>query len=95
MLKIEGYFKGRKNEFWQQVWSLGIFPYGYLAVLKISRKSVVDSCGTPLVSAKKSENLGHTKPLSPPKKAIYKCCIGIFQSRHKLIRVRSSLRKKG
>jgi len=50
--KIERYFKGSgcKNEFRQQVLGLGIFPYRYLAVLKISRKSGADSCSTPLVS---------------------------------------------
>jgi len=31
---------------------VGIFPYRYIAVLKISRKSGAGSCSTPLVSSK-------------------------------------------
>jgi len=42
--KLFRYFKVTKNEFRQQVWGLGIFPYRYLAVLKISRKSEADIC---------------------------------------------------
>jgi len=42
MFTIERYFQGSKNEFRQQVWSLGIFSYRYLAVMKISRKSGAD-----------------------------------------------------
>jgi len=50
MFKIERYFYGSQNEFRQQVWGLVIFPYCYLAVLKISRESGADSCSTYLVS---------------------------------------------
>jgi len=34
--------------FGKQVWGLGIFPYRYVAVLKISWKSGADSCSTEL-----------------------------------------------
>ena len=51
LLKNERYFQGSKNEFRQQAWGSGSFPYRYLAVLKISRKSGADSCSTPLVGS--------------------------------------------
>jgi len=44
--KLNAIFKVCKNEFPQQVWGLGILPYRYFAVLKISRKSLADSCST-------------------------------------------------
>jgi len=37
MFKIERLLKGSKIEFRLQVWGLGINPYRYLAVLKISK----------------------------------------------------------
>jgi len=46
-----------KHEFRQQFWGLGIFPYRYLAVLKISRKSGADSCSIPLISWSKLTEL--------------------------------------
>jgi len=49
-LQIERCFYDSKNGFRQKVWGLGIFPYRFLAVLKISRKSGADSVHTPLVS---------------------------------------------
>jgi len=64
MIKIERCFSGSKNEYRQQVWGLGIFPYRYLAVLKISRKSGADSC-TSLVSSKTryDPNMVELRPL--------------------------------
>jgi len=37
MFKIGRYFQVCEKEFRQQVWGLAIFPYCYLAVLKISK----------------------------------------------------------
>jgi len=42
-LNFNAVFKGRKNAFGQQVLGLGIFPYNYLKVLKVPRKSEVAS----------------------------------------------------
>jgi len=36
--QMERYFWGSKNEYQQQVWGLGIFPYTFLAVLKNFKK---------------------------------------------------------
>jgi len=46
--KIGCHYLDSTNEFRQQVWGLGILPYRYLAVLKISRKSGTARCCSPL-----------------------------------------------